>query len=213
MDYLFIYSFPLIKTNILVLRNISASDHKRLNICIRMCVFISSSIIMPSIVFPLFPSILPKNRAQKIRTTTITKNLYKTNLPKEYYVNKLTDKTLMVEELQKCIQELQAQLADAQLSAAMNKNVNTDQIMASLLAQTEIWKHRIDKIYDDIRSAQENFFTMSSKEKILKLRTKYKEFTEQNRKLFSIDGESTKRVSANAIFLLTNFRLLFNHHK
>lgn len=143
-------------------------------------------------------------RAQKIRTTTITKNLFKTNLPKEFYINKLTDKTLEVESLQKCIRALQDQLANAK-AITVNNNVHNDE----LLAQVESWRPKIDKIYNDIRTAQENYYTMSSKEKLLKLRTKYKEYTEHNRKMFNIDGDFMKRVSKfkhhSFRFSLSNF--------
>lgn len=132
-------------------------------------------------------------RAQKIRTTIVTKNLFKSNLPKEYYVNKLTDKMVEVEELQKCVKALQTQLAEQ--CSAVNNNVNSNEVMANMMAQVDVWKTKIDKIYTDIRTAQENYYTMSSKEKLLKLRTKYKEHTEQNRKLFNMDGEFVKRVS------------------
>lgn len=150
------------------------------------------------------------NRAQKIRTTTITKNLFKSNLPKEYYVNKLTDKTHEVDELQKCIRTLQAQLADAKAAAAevvaatttttvSTNDQNSDELLAAataqLVAQAECWRAKIDSVYQDILNAQENFYTMSSKEKLLKLRTQLKENTEKSRKTFSIDGEFMKRVS------------------
>lgn len=140
-----------------------------------------------------FPYLNQFFRAQKIRTTTIKKSLFKTNLPKEYYVNKLTDKTLEVEELQKCIKSLQAQLAER--CSAVNNNVNPEEILANYMAQADSWKEKIDKIYKDIRTAQENYYMMSSKEKLLKLRTKYKENTEQSRKLFSMDNECMKKVS------------------
>lgn len=145
-------------------------------------------------------------RAQKIRTTTITKSLFKSNLPKEFYVTKLTDKMQEVESLQKRIKAMQAQL-DQQCSST-NNNVNAKDVMANYMAETEQWKQKIDKIYNDIRAAQENFYLMSSKEKLLKLRTKYKENTEQNRKLFNIDGEFVKRVSKKTS-LLTNFRFIY----
>lgn len=152
------------------------------------------------------------HRAQKIRTTAITKNLFKSNLPKEYYVNKLTDKTNEVEELQKCIRTLQAQLADAKATAAAaaataatvsttnaNNDQNSDEALAAaaaqMVAQAESWRAKIDSVYQDILSAQENFYTMSSKEKLLKLRTQLKETTEKSRKTFNIDGEYMKRVS------------------
>lgn len=164
------------------------------------------------IVFLFFESI----RAQKIRTTAITKSLFKTNLPKEYYVNKLTGKTLEVEELQKRVRALQEQLATATAQTIQstdnntNNNVNND----NLLAQAEIWKQKIDKIFNDIRAAQENYYTMSSKEKLLKLRTKCKENTEHNRKMFNIDGEFMKRVSklnSTHLFIFQIFKLSFNY--
>lgn len=101
-----------------------------------------------------------------------------------------------MEGLQKIIQSLRAQLADAKTTTTtainVNNNVNNSDI---LMAQADEWKLKIDKIYNDIRTAQENYYTMSSKEKLLKLRTKYKEYTEHNRKKFNIDGEFMKRVS------------------
>lgn len=147
-------------------------------------------------------------RAQKIRTTAITKNLFKSNLPKEFYVNKLNDKTHEVNELQNCIRTLQAQLADAKAAAAATATTatlstndqNSDETSAAaaaaqMMAQAESWRIKIDAVYQDILSAQENFYTMSSKEKLLKLRTQLKENTEKSRKTFNIDGEFMKRVS------------------
>lgn len=125
-------------------------------------------------------------------------------------MNKLTEKTHEVEGLQKCIRTLQAQLADAKAAAAaaaatatistnVDNNQNTDEILAAaaaqLMAQAESWRTKIDAVYQDILSAQENFYTMSSKEKLLKLRTQLKENTEKSRKTFNIDGEFMKRVS------------------
>lgn len=109
-------------------------------------------------------------------------------------MNKLTDKTVEVEELQKCIKALQAQIHSDRCSN-MNNNMNPEEVIATYKAQAETWKQKIDKIYGDIRTAQENYYTMASKEKLLKLRTKYKEATETNRKLFSMDSDCMKRVS------------------
>lgn len=133
--------------------------------------------------------------------------MFKSNLPKEYYVNKLTEKTRDVEQLQECIQTLRAQLAER--CTNVNNNVNSDQIMANLMAQVDTWKHNIDKVFSDIRMAQENYYMMSSKEKLLKLRTKSKEHTEQNRKLFSIDGDSMKRVSISMLYSCNKFEIAF----
>lgn len=100
-------------------------------------------------------------------------------------------------------------MADAQKTANthnVNNNVNNTDL---LMVQADEWKLKIDKIYIDIRTAQENYYTMSSKEKLLKLRTKYKEYTEQNRKIFNIDGEFMKRVSKKMFFVSYVFYVLF----
>lgn len=133
-------------------------------------------------------------RAQKIRTTAITKNLFKTNLPKEYYVRKLTDTSAEIDGLKAIIQKLESQLAAAVTSKNNNTPKTTQDGLAALLAESESWKKRIDKAYADIRVASENFFSMSSKEKLLKLRTKFKETVEHHRKLFNMNGENLKRV-------------------
>lgn len=109
-------------------------------------------------------------------------------------MNKLTDKTNEVEELQKCIKALQAQIQSNQC-VSTNNNLNREEMIATYKAQAESWKQKIDKIYNDIRFAQENYYMMSSKEKLLKLRTKYKECTEKSRKIFSMDSDCMKRVS------------------
>lgn len=108
-------------------------------------------------------------------------------------MRKLTDTSAEVEGLRGIIQKLQAQL-----SSNNSKNNNTtksnEASLAALLAEKEAWKEKIDKIYTDLRIAGENFFSMSSKEKLLQLRTKFKETLEQNRKLFNMNGEFLKRV-------------------
>lgn len=140
-------------------------------------------------------------------------------------MNKLNDKANEVDGLQKCIRALQAQLADAKAAAAaaattatsnVVNNHNGDESLAAaaaqIVAQAESWRVKIDSIYHDMLSAQENFYTMSSKEKLLKLRTQLKENTEKSRKTFNIDGEFMKRVSlySNNIFILFYRKVLFH---
>lgn len=139
-------------------------------------------------------------------------------MPKEYYVRKLTDTTNEVDQLKTYIKTLETQLA--QLNNKNNNNANGNQLtLENLLAEKEEWVERIDKIYDNIRIAQENYYSMSSKEKLLKLRTKYKENTEKNRKLFNMDGEFLKRVSTTYFFgfsiiqFILNFSFLFNQNE
>lgn len=114
---------------------------------------------------------------------------------------------------------MQAQLADAKAAAAtataaatnVDNNQNSEETLAAaaaqIMAQAENWRTKIDAIYQDILSAQENFYTMSSKEKLLKLRTQLKENTEKSRKTFNIDGEFMKRVSLNSNTMLFLFSM------
>lgn len=182
-------------------------------------------VIQLSLQFPANSS-----RAQKLRTKTITQNLTNTNAPKKHYSNELADKTQEVEVLRKRIQELQAQLAEAnstkrddpivqdedvqvneEKKITVNNSVIKDDLVHhcineetmkihdqinddSLIAQAETWKYKIDKIYDEVRTALENYYSMFSKEKLLKLRTEYKQSAEQNRQMTNINGESIQRV-------------------
>lgn len=136
------------------------------------------------------------HRAQKIRTTAITKNLFKSNLPKEYYVRKLTDTSAEVDGLKAIIQKLEAQLAATNSKNSNAYKPNQAAGLAALLADKESWRQKLDKVYTDLRVACENYFAMSSKEKLLKVRIKFKETLEQNRKLFNMNGDCLKRVSA-----------------
>lgn len=178
-------------------------------------------------------------RAQKLRTKNITRNILNTNAPKDSYVNKLADKTQEVEELQKRVQELQAQLVNARATSVYkddsiaqaeevhfiaekvmtqdaeiveNTVIKSDQVDPlvnvkttntynnvnndDLFAQAEVWKYKIDRIYNEIQTALENYYLMSSKERLLKLRTKFKESTEQNHQTINIDDEFVHRVRA-----------------
>lgn len=173
-------------------------------------------------------------RAQKLRTKNITRNILNTNAPKDSYVNKLADKTQEVEELQKRVQELQAQLVNARATSVYkddsiaqaqeekvmtqdaeiveNTVIKSDQVDPlvnvkttntynnvnndDLFAQAEVWKYKIDRIYNEIQTALENYYLMSSKERLLKLRTKFKESTEQNHQMINIDDEFVHRVRA-----------------
>lgn len=132
-------------------------------------------------------------RAQKIRTTTLTKNALKSNLPKEYYVHKVTESIAENEELKKRIKALESQLAATQKSS--NNNNNSNENTLEMLQEAELWKKQIDELFDEVKTAQDNFFAMTSKEKLLKFRSKLKENNEQNRKIFYIDAENLVRVS------------------
>lgn len=135
------------------------------------------------------------SRAQKIRTPTLTQNAFKTNLPKEFYVHKLTDTMAEVEQMQKRIKTLESQLA-AQNGDGGEAFVVFDKL-ADDMAQ---WQQRIDRIYVELMTAQESFFNLYSKEKVLYLRTKLKGQTEQIKRKFSMNGDHLTKVRANTFY-------------
>lgn len=94
------------------------------------------------------------NRAQEIRTTTITKSPFKIYLPIEYYVEKLTDKTLEVEELQKRIQALEDQLTSATAPTCQN-NVENGDLIAQRLKFSGLYENRAES-NDEISDHQNN---------------------------------------------------------
>lgn len=115
-------------------------------------------------------------------------------MPKEYYVRKLTDTSAEVEGLKGIIQKLESQLAAVNNKPSTTAKTSQAAGLAQILTEKESWKGKIDKVYTDLRVACENYFSMSSKEKLLKVRIKFKETLEQNRKLFNMNGDSLKRV-------------------
>lgn len=135
------------------------------------------------------------SRAQKIRTSALTKNAFKTNLPKEFYIRKLTECTAENEMLKKKMLSVEAD----RKPIARDENVATDftAVFENLMSQVAKWQEKIDKVYIDLQTAQSSYFNLHSKEKILILRTKLKEQTEDTRKLFSLNGQSLDRVSEN----------------
>lgn len=140
------------------------------------------------------------SRAQKIRTSSLTQNAFKTNLPKEFYVHKLTDTMAEVEQLQARIKALESQ------GIAQNANDDVDFIaFDTLVRDATVWQQKIDKIYREMNAAQESYFNLYSKEKVLHLRTKLKAQTEQLKKMFSMNGEHLTRVSKTKRFLYFQF--------
>lgn len=94
------------------------------------------------------------NRAQEIRTTTITKSPFKIYLPIEYYVEKLTDKILEVERLQKRIQALEDQLTSAKAPTCQN-NVENGDLIAQSLKFSGLYENRAES-NDEISDHQNN---------------------------------------------------------
>lgn len=92
-------------------------------------------------------------RAQKIRSANLTKNAIKTNLPKEYYIRKLTDITNENEKLAKRVKTL-----EAQTQAAPTNNNTTTADLDVLINDMVQWENKITDVYDIMKTAQENYF-------------------------------------------------------
>lgn len=135
------------------------------------------------------------SRAQKIRTSSLTQNVFKSNMPKEFYVHKLTDTMAEVEQLQARIKHLESQ------AVAQNGN-GDDGFIAfdKLIGDVAQWQQNIDRIYTELMTAQESYFNLYSKEKVLYLRTKLKSQTEQIKKMFNMNGDHLTKVSKKNIY-------------
>lgn len=92
---------------------------------------------------------------------------------------------------------LESQLASQKQNNNNNSNGNAQSLWAEILDEAEQWKEKIDEVFEQMKEAQESFYSLSSSEKLLKFRTKLKENIEQTRKLFNMDGELLSRVSKN----------------
>lgn len=139
------------------------------------------------------------SRAQKIRTSSLTQNAFKTNLPKEFYVHKLTETMAEVEHLNARIKIIESQAA-TQNGQDNDKFVAFDRLIADMVE----WREKIDRIYVELKVAQESYFNLYSKEKVLHLRTKLKGQTEQIKKMFTMNGEHLPKVSElHALFFVT----------
>lgn len=117
--------------------------------------------------------------------------MFKTNLPKEYYIRKLTDNVSENEQLKKRIKELESRLT----SPTTNNATTIVNYVEDITKETASWQAKINAIYQDMQEAQENYFIQYSKEKLLKFRTKLKEATEETRKTFYMHGTFLNRVS------------------
>lgn len=102
-----------------------------------------------------------KYSAQKIRSANLTKNAIKTNLPKEYYIRKLTDITNENERLQKRIKtmETQAQANHALLPPPPMNNNTAGVDVDALIEDMSHWEDQITHVYDAMKTAQENYFS------------------------------------------------------
>lgn len=125
-------------------------------------------------------------RARKIKTT-LSINLVKSNLPKEILVKQLNGKLEENSKLQATIEELKKKITIIESRPAQ-------QVSPIDLSQ---WYTDIDTVYDSIKVAFEHCYNLISKERILKLRTKFKEEADVCSRLLALDQSNGAQVCCN----------------
>lgn len=122
-------------------------------------------------------------RARKIKTT-LSINMVKSNVPKEILVKQLNGKLDENVKLLATIEELKKKLLAVE-------NRPTQQVSPIDLSQ---WYIDIDTVYDSIKVAFEHCYNLISKERILKLRTKFKEEADICSRLLALDQSNGAQV-------------------
>ncbi|KAG4075269.1 hypothetical protein HA402_003060 [Bradysia odoriphaga] len=128
-------------------------------------------------------------RARKIKTT-LSINMVKSNVPKEILVKQLNGKLDENVRLLATIEELKKKITSME-------NRPTQLVSPIDLSQ---WHNDIDTVYDSIKVAFEHCYNLISKERILKLRTKFKEEADMCSRLLALDqsnGGQNLRVEAS----------------
>lgn len=125
-------------------------------------------------------------RARKIKTT-LSVNMVKSNLPKEMLVKQLNGKLEENAKLLATIEELKKKIT-------IMESKPTQPVVSPIdLSQ---WYIEIDTVYDSIKVAFEHCYNLISKERILKLRSKFKEEADMCSRLLALDQSNGVQVNA-----------------
>lgn len=126
-------------------------------------------------------------RARKIKTT-LSINMVKSNVPKEVLVKQLNGKLDENVRLLATIEELKKKITSME-------NRPTQQVSPIDLSQ---WYIDIDTVYDSIKVAFEHCYNLISKERVLKLRTQFKEEADVCSRLLALDQSNGGQVCIHA---------------
>uniref|UniRef100_A0A182FFJ4 Uncharacterized protein n=1 Tax=Anopheles albimanus TaxID=7167 RepID=A0A182FFJ4_ANOAL len=124
------------------------------------------------------------SRAKKIRTT-VRQNIVPSNVPKEFLVKKVNEQAEENERLKAKLAELEAELQRRKSSSNSHVVATTAKLDETLL---NTWHSRIDSIYNSIRQAQQHFYLLQSKKKLLNQKSKVKEQAEAIARILTLDG-------------------------
>ncbi|XP_050091106.1 kinesin-like protein KIF18A [Anopheles aquasalis] len=125
------------------------------------------------------------SRAKKIRTT-VRQNIVPSNVPKEFLLKKVNEQAEENERLKAKLTELEAELQKRKSSTSNGNIVCTTAKFDETLLNT--WHSRIDSIYNSIRQAQQHFYLLQSKKKLLNQKSKVKEQAEAIARILTLDG-------------------------
>ncbi|XP_058462733.1 kinesin-like protein KIF18A [Malaya genurostris] len=126
------------------------------------------------------------SRAKKIRTT-LKQNIVPSNVPKEFLVKKVNEQAAEIDRLKAKLKELEEYKADAAAKLLAPPPPAEPVLLDETLLNT--WRSRIDNCFSIVKKAQEHYFNLQSKEKILNLRSKLKEQAEAIKKIITLDGK------------------------
>ncbi|ETN63598.1 kinesin heavy chain [Anopheles darlingi] len=125
------------------------------------------------------------SRAKKIRTT-VRQNIVPSNVPKEFLLKKVNEQADENERLKAKLAELEAELQRQKTSSSNSNIICTTAKFDETLLNT--WHSRIDSIYNSIRQAQQHFYLLQSKKKLLNQKSKVKEQAEAIARILTLDG-------------------------
>ncbi|XP_030372898.1 kinesin-like protein KIF18A [Scaptodrosophila lebanonensis] len=121
------------------------------------------------------------SRAKKIRTT-LRQNVLKTNMPKEFYVKKVTEVMTENERLVERNKQMEAKLLKFERDTASHNNIVSYDAQA-----LKPWYSKIDAVYASVIKTQEYAIGIRSRIKNLSYRQTMKKDLEEYRKLLSLD--------------------------
>lgn len=140
------------------------------------------------------------NRAKKIRSS-VKLNLCKSNLAKDVLVKQMNDQHSRIVHLEEYVKQLEARLAVEQKKATALVNEGNGDGVQTAAVDLKRWYAKIDAIYADQNNALEHYYSMISKDNIVKFRLKFKRHTEDQMKSLTLDGNDLKSVCKFVFYL------------
>lgn len=159
--------------------------------------------------FYILLCILFVNRAKKIRSQ-VKLNMCKSTVSKDVLCKQVNDQHSRILYLEDYVKQLEARLAEHKKSSPKS-TAPVVVTAAATTADLTPWHEQIDGIYKDLNNALEHYYTMVSKDNVIKFRLKLKRLTEDAIKALTMDEAELKTVS-NTFNKGIMLYLLFSPH-